>query len=122
MPMREGRAKARASRGAAPSYSDDSNRFSIDRPASIPCRRGAARAAWTRARRPLDSMKVLHGGAGLHEEGERLMKLAEQGLGLSKIACVEAFGEPIVDGREKVTCHFPFALITQEPRQACGRA
>src|SRR4029078_704675 len=28
----------------------------------------------------------------------------------------------VVDGREKVTCHFPFALTTQEPRQARGRA
>src|SRR5882672_6809329 len=50
------------------------------------------------------------------------MKLAEQRLGLSKVACFETFGEPIVDGGEKVTCHLPFALITQEPRQTHGRA
>src|ERR1700752_3948908 len=48
-------------------------------------------------------------------------KLAEQGLGLSKVACVKAFGEPIVDGSEKVTRRLPFSLIAQEPRQARGR-
>src|SRR5882672_12589441 len=50
------------------------------------------------------------------------MKLAEQGLGLSQVACVKTFGEPIVDGDEKVMCRLPFALIAQEPRQAHGRA
>src|SRR5207342_2793796 len=49
-------------------------------------------------------------------------KLAEQRLGLSKVACVKTFGEPIVDGGEKVTCGLPFSLIAQEPRQAHGRA
>lgn len=48
-------------------------------------------------------------------------KLTEQGLGLSQIACVKSFGEPVVDGRKKVTCHFPLALTVQEPRQAGGR-
>jgi len=50
------------------------------------------------------------------------MKLAEQRLGLSKVACVKTFGEPIVDGDEKVTCRLPFSLIAQESRQAHGRA
>src|SRR5260370_14276050 len=50
------------------------------------------------------------------------MKLAEQRLGLSKVVCVKTFGEPIVDGGEKVTCRSPFSLIAQEPRQAHGRA
>jgi hypothetical protein len=50
------------------------------------------------------------------------MKLAEQGLGLSQVACVKTFGEPIVDGGEKVTCRLPLSLIAQEPRQAHGRA
>ncbi|WP_334402735.1 hypothetical protein [Bradyrhizobium sp. AZCC 2289] len=50
------------------------------------------------------------------------MKLAEQRLGLSKVVCVKTFGEPIVDGGEKVTCRLPFSLIAQEPRQAHGRA
>src|SRR5947207_13702440 len=50
------------------------------------------------------------------------MKLAEQRLGLSKVACVKTFGEPIVDGGEKVTCRLPISLIAQEPRQARGRA
>src|SRR5687767_3131743 len=50
------------------------------------------------------------------------MKLAEQRLGLSKVACVKTFGEPIVDGGEKVTCRLPFSLIAQEPRRARGRA
>src|SRR5437879_4481807 len=44
------------------------------------------------------------------------MKLAEQRPGLSKVACVKTFGEPIVDGGEKVTCRLPFSLIAQEPR------
>jgi hypothetical protein len=35
------------------------------------------------------------------------MKLAEQGLGLSQVACVKTLGEPIVDGGEKVTCRLP---------------
>ncbi len=50
------------------------------------------------------------------------MKLAEQRLGLSKVACVKTFAEPIVDGDEKVTCRLPFSLIAQEPHQAHGRA
>jgi hypothetical protein len=50
------------------------------------------------------------------------VKLAEQRLGLSKVACVKTFGEPIVDRGEKVTCRLPFSLIAQEPRQAHGRA
>jgi len=50
------------------------------------------------------------------------MKLAEQGLGLSKIARVKSFSEPIIDRREKVSCRLPFSLIAQEPRQARGRA
>src|ERR1700730_7408061 len=50
------------------------------------------------------------------------MKLAEQRLSLSKVACVKTFGEPIVGGGEKVTCRLPFSLIAQEPRQAHGRA
>jgi hypothetical protein len=50
------------------------------------------------------------------------MKLAEQGLGLSQVACVITFGEPTVDGGEKVMCRLSFALITQQPREARGRA
>src|SRR5206468_9714463 len=50
------------------------------------------------------------------------MKLAEQRLGLSKVACVKAFGEPIVDGGEEATCRLPLSLIAQEPRQAHRRA
>src|SRR3954453_11955549 len=50
------------------------------------------------------------------------MKLAEQRLGFSKVARVEAFREPIVDGSEKVPCRPPFALIAEEPRQAHRRA
>src|ERR1700676_891360 len=50
------------------------------------------------------------------------MKLGEQRLGLSKVACVKTFGEPVVDGSEKVTCRLPFSLIAQEPRRAHGRA
>src|SRR5215207_71145 len=50
------------------------------------------------------------------------MKLAEQRLGRSKVTGVETFGEPIVDGGEKVTCRLPFSLIAQEPRRARGRS
>ena len=50
------------------------------------------------------------------------MKLAEQGLGLSQVARVKTFGEPIVDGLKKVTCRLSFSLIAQKPRQAHGRA
>src|SRR5712672_912637 len=50
------------------------------------------------------------------------MKLAEQRLGISKVACVKTFGEPTVDGGEKVACRLPFSLIAQESRQAHGGA
>src|ERR1700716_3115158 len=50
------------------------------------------------------------------------MKLAEQRLGLSKVAGVKTFGEPIVDRGEEVSCRLPLSLIAQEPRQAHGRA
>src|SRR5215475_13584513 len=49
------------------------------------------------------------------------MKLVEQGLGLSQVAGVKTFGEPIVDWGEKVTCRLPLALIVQKPRHAHGR-
>jgi len=51
-----------------------------------------------------------------------LVKLAEQGLGLLQIARLESFGEPVVDGREQVACHFAFTLIIQEFRGAGSRA
>jgi len=65
-------------------------------------------------------MSELGSGPELCRRMALSMKLAKQRLGLSKVACVKTFGEPIVDGGEKITCRLPFSLIAQEPRQAHG--
>ena len=49
------------------------------------------------------------------------MQLIEQRLGLLQIERVEAFGEPIIDGGEKIAGLIPPALIAPEPRHARRR-
>jgi enoyl-CoA hydratase/carnithine racemase len=51
-----------------------------------------------------------------------VLQLVEQSLGLLEIARVEAFGEPVVDRREKIAGLIALALTAPETRHAHRRA
>jgi len=57
-----------------------------------------------------------------HQNSLSVVQLVEQRLGFLQIECVEAFGEPVVDRREKIVGLVPLPLITHEARQARRRA
>jgi hypothetical protein len=57
-----------------------------------------------------------------HQNSLSVVRLVEQRLGFLQIERVEAFGEPVVDRRQKIAGLLSLAVIAPEPRQAHRRA